>query len=361
MKKQMVPSMLAAGLLLVTLAVGAVTSGPSKPVAMPVAEPLALPEEHHLRNVRQLTFGGENAEAYFSADDRRLIFQSHVGTDTCDQIETMDLDGNNRQRVSTGRGKTTCAYFFPDGRRILYASTHGAAPECPAPPDYRQGYVWALYSSFDLYTARPDGSGLKRLTTSPGYDAEATIARDGRSIVFTSMRDGDLDLYVMRGNGRRVRRLTHELGYDGGAFFSADGRRIVYRAHHPEDPAEIADYRRLLETGVLRPARFELFVMDADGANKRQITRNGAANFAPFFHPDGERIIFASNVHDPARRNFDLYIVRSDGSGLERITWHAQFDAFPMFSSDGSKLVWASNRNQAAQGETNIFVADWVE
>lgn len=322
---------------------------------------LALPEETHLRNVRQITYNGENAEAYFSADDRQLIFQFHEGAGRCDQIYTMALDGSGRRMVSTGKGKATCSYFFPDGQRILYASTHAAGPECPAPPDYSRGYVWKLYPEFDIFTAKPDGSDLRRLTHTPGYDAEATISRDGKKIVFTSTRDGDLDIYTMDADGRNVKRLTTEVGYDGGPFFSPDGTKIVYRAHHPQDPQEVAEYQELLKDGTLRPTRFELFVMDADGRNKRQITDFGAASFAPFFHPDGKRIIFASNLQDPHSRNFDLYLINVDGSGLERITYHELFDGFPMFTSDGKRLVWASNRNQAHRGDTNIFLADWVE
>lgn len=330
--------------------------------AWPQSAPLALPEEKHLRNVRQLTFAGENAEAYFSADDRRLIYQAAGEGVPCDQIFTLELrEGAKPRMVSNGRGKTTCAYFFPKGDRILYASTHGAGPECPPPPDRSRGYVWTLYPSFDLYTARADRSGLRRLTSNPGYDAEATISRDGKRIVFTSTRDGDLDIYVMDAKGKKVRRLTTELGYDGGPFFSADGKKIVYRSHHPKSEKEIADYKELLQNGMIRPANFEIWVMHADGSGKRQVTRNGAANFAPFWHPDGKRIIFASNLAAPRSRNFDLYMVNEDGSGLERITHHAEFDGFPMFSSDGRKLVWASNRNSAKRGDTNIFIADWVD
>ncbi|MCL6565935.1 MAG: hypothetical protein K6U09_05880 [Acidobacteriia bacterium] len=326
------------------------------------ADALRHPAEIRLRNIRQLTFAGENAEAYFSHDNRWLIFQGHEGEDRCDQIYIMDVEGRHRRMVSTGQGKTTCAYFFPDGEHILYSSTHAAGPDCPPPrPDYSRGYVWRLNPEYDIYTARRDGSELRRLTTTPGYDAEATVSPDGRTIVFTSLRDGDIDIYAMDADGTNVRRLTHELGYDGGAFFSPDGTRIVYRAHHPQDAAEIADYKALLETGLLRPTRFEIFVMDADGSNKRQVTRNGAANFAPFWHPDGRRIIFASNLHAPRSRNFDLYLIQADGSGLERVTYHELFDSFPMFSSDGRWLVWASNRNQARPSDTNIFLADWVE
>jgi len=328
----------------------------------PADAPLLAPgEEKHLRNVRQLTLSGENAEAYFSADDQWLIYQMHEGEGNCDQIYIMDLEGKRRNMVSTGEGKTTCAYFFPGGKRVLYASTHGVDPECPPPPDYARGYVWKLYPEFDIYTAKPDGSDLRRLTATPGYDAEATISRDGKKIVFTSVRDGDLDIYTMDANGENVERLTTEVGYDGGPFFSADGTKIVYRAHHPQDPDEIAEYKELLKTSALRPTRFEIFVMDADGRNKRQLTHLGGASFAPFFHPDGKRIIFASNAENPRSRNFDLYLVNVDGTGLERVTYHELFDSFPMFSSDGKKLVWASNRNQKQPGDTNIFIADWVD
>ena len=317
--------------------------------------------ERHLRNIKQLTFGGENAEAYFSADGQRLIFQSKRDGRRCDQIYTMRIDGTDVRLVSTGQGRTTCAYFFPDGQRILYSSTHLAGPECPPPPDYSRGYVWPIYPSYDIFTARADGSDLKRLTDTPGYDAEATISPDGRRIVFTSMRDGDLDIYVMDADGKNVRRLTTELGYDGGAFFSPDGKQIVYRAYHPKTPEEIARYKQRLAENVIEPNVFEIWVMNADGSNKRQVTHLNAASFAPFFFPDGKRIIFSSNVHNPGGRDFDLYMINIDGTGLERITYNDTFDGFPMFSPDGKKLVFASNRNARVRGETNIFIADWVE
>lgn len=353
----MIPNIMFRALVCAAMAAGMLGLAPTPPQDAL----LHHPGEKRLRNIRQLTFSGENAEAYFSADNRWLIFQSQEGEGNCDQIYVMDFEGKNHRRVSTGGGKTTCAYFFPDGDRILYSSTRAAGPHCPPPPDYSRGYVWRLEPEFDIYTARRDGSDVRRLTNHPGYDAEATISRDGKNIVFTSVRDGDIDIYTMDADGSNLRRLTDELGYDGGPFFSPDGTKIVYRAHHPQDPPEIAEYKELLKTGKLRPRRFELLVMDADGGNKRQITANGAANFAPFFHPDGRRIIFASNLHEPEGRNFDLYLIHLDGTGLERITHHNLFDSFPMFSSDGKKLVWASNRNQRLRGETNIFIADWVE
>jgi TolB protein len=316
-------------------------------------------DEPRLANVRMLTNAGENAEAYFSADGRRLIFQAtRPGVNACDQIFTMDAEGRDVRMVSTGRGRTTCAYFFPAGDRILYSSTHEHSPECPAPPDRSQGYVWGL-DPYDIYTARPDGSDLRRITTHDGYDAEATISPDGSRIVFTSTRDGDIDIYTMNADGSDVRRLTHEVGYDGGAFFSADGSKIVYRSAHPRTAEDTADFRRLLTRNVVRAGPLDIMIMDADGSNKRRVLSNGAANFAPFMHPDGRRIIFSSNMADPRGRNFDLWIVNLDGSGLERVTTHPDFDGFPMFSPDGRRLVFASNREQARPGETNVFIADW--
>lgn len=320
------------------------------------------PGEPRLANVVQLTTGGENAEAYFSADGRRLVFQSSVpGQSACgDQIYVMDTDGRNRRLISPGEGRTTCGYFFPSGDRLLYSSTHLSPTVCGPRPDYSRGYVWALYDH-DIFVSATGGGEPRRLTTTPGYDAEATVSPDGTRIVFTSVRDGDLDIYTMAADGSDVRRLTDEVGYDGGAFFSPDGTQIVYRAHHPTDAAEIADYRSLLAAGLIRPTRLEIFVMNADGTSKRQVTRNGAANFAPFFHPDGRRIIFSSNMHDPRGRNFDLYLIGVDGSGQERVTVSPEFDGFPMFSRDGRRLVFGSNRNAARPGDTNIFIADWVE
>lgn len=325
------------------------------------ADTLALPAEKHLRNVRQLTFGGENAEAYFSGEGQSLIFQSKRDGRDCDQIYTMRTDGSGTRMVSTGKGRTTCSYFFPKRDRILYSSTHGGGEKCPTPPDYSRGYVWPIYPSYDIYTARTDGTDLKRLTSTQGYDAEATISTDGRKIVFTSMRDGDLDIYTMDASGKNVRRLTTELGYDGGPFFSRDGKQIVYRAYHPKAEAEVARYKQRLTENLIEPNVFEIWVMNADGTGKRQVTNLKAASFAPYFFPDGKRIIFASNINDPKGRNFDLYMINVDGTNLERITYSETFDGFPMFSPDGKQMVFASNRNAKVRGETNVFIADWAE
>ena len=273
--------------------------------------------ERRLRNVRQLTFGGQNAEAYFDGTGTRVIFQSTRPPFSCDQIFVMNADGSDVRLVSTGRGRTTCGFFFPDGRRVIYASTHLAGAPCPPAPDRSAGYVWALYPGYDIFSADVDGGNLQRLTDSEGYDAEGAVSPDGTRIVFTSLRDGDLDLYTMDADGGGVRRLTREAGYDGGAFYSWDGRFIVYRAARPEG-AELEEYRARLRQGLLRPRRLEIFVMRADGTGVTQVTRNGAANFAPFLHPDSRRVIFSSNLHDPGGRNFALYLVNVDGSGLER-------------------------------------------
>ncbi len=317
-------------------------------------------DETRLRNLRQLTFGGENAEAYFSPDGRHLIFQSARPGTPCDQQFVIEIATGRSRRVSTGLGRTSCGYFLDD-ERILYASTHAAAPECPPRPDFSRGYVWAMYSAYDLYGAEADGSRVAPLAPAPGYDAEATVSPDGRRIVFTSVRDGDLEIYTMDSRGGNLRRLTHEPGYDGGAFFSPDGTRIVYRRDTPADAAALARYRERLGQGLYAPGTLEIWLMDRDGGHKRQVTRLGAASFAPFFHPDGRRIVFASNHPDPKGRNFDLWMIGDDGSGLERLTSDSSFDGFPVFSPDGKGLVFSSNRGARARGETNLFIADWVE
>jgi TolB protein len=331
-----------------------------KPSTPPATSQLALPDERHLTNVRQLTFGGENAEAYFSFDGKWLSFQSTRDSLGCDQIFVMRADGSETRMVSSGKGRTTCSYFLPGGKKVLYASTHLGGDACPPKPDFSRGYVWALYSDYDVFVQELATGKLTRLTSTPGYDAEATIAPDGKRIVFTSVRDGDLELYSMKLDGSDVRRLTNEPGYDGGAFFSPDSKLIVYRASRPKDEA-LTRYKDLLGKGLIEPRALEIYVMNADGSNKRQVTNNGAANFAPYFTPDGKRIIFSSNVADSKGRNFDVYLVNVDGSGLERVTFNDTFDGFPMFSPDGKKLVFASNRAAAKPGETNVFIADWKD
>jgi TolB protein len=342
-----------AGAVAVVSQAGLFGQSPSSPAAA-VAP---LKGETHLSHIRQLTFGGENAEAYFSFDGSRLSFQARKGEGSCDQIYTMKVDGSDVRQISDG-GRTTCSYYTPDAKSIIYASTVKAGRQCPPAPSFDQGYVWPIYDSYDIYIANADGSNARPLTSTPGYDAEATIRKDGR-IVFTSVRDGDMEIYSMNADGSGVRRLTHREGPDGGPFYSADGKQIVFRGRALAAGPELDDYRALLKKALWRPTALEIFVMNEDGSNLRQITNLKAASFAPFFTPDGKQIIFSTNVGDPKGRNFDLYLINVDGTGLERVTYNDTFDGFPMFSPDGKTLVFASNRHDAKPGETNVFVADW--
>lgn len=324
------------------------------------AAPAADPRERRLANIRQLTFGGQNAEAYFDWTGTRLVFQSTRPPFGCDQIFTMRADGSDVRLVSTGKGRTTCAFFFPDGRRIIYASTHLGGADCPTPPDRSQGYVWPIYRSYEIFAADLASGALTRLTDNDGYDAEGAVSPDGKRIVFTSLREGDLDLYAMDADGGSVRRLTDGIGYDGGPFFSWDGRYVVFRAARPASGADLDEYRSLLGQSLVRPRRLEIFSMQADGSGLTQLTRNGAANFSPFMHPDSRKIVFSSNLHDPSGRSFALYLIDRDGGGLERLTWTESFASFPMFSRDGSQLVFCSNRGAAAPRDLDVFICDWV-
>ncbi len=347
-------------LLAAALALGSVVPAYATAVAAPAPPE---PREVHFADLRQLTDGGENAEAYWSPDGRELVFQARPLDAGCDRIYRVAVDaegGGEPVPVSSGEGRTTCAYFAATGGRILYSSTHlvaGAA--CPPPPDRAQGYVWPVYPSYEILLARPDGSDPVRLTDNDAYDAEATVCPQDGSIVFTSTRDGDLDLYRMDADGGNVRRLTDAPGYDGGAFFSPDCARIVWRASRPREGEELEDYRRLLAQGLVRPGKLEIWVADADGSDARQLTYLGAASFAPSFFPSGERIIFSSNHGQPGGREFDLWAIDADGTDLERVTWTPGFDGFPVFSPDGTRLTFSSNRNQRRPGETNVFVARW--
>lgn len=345
---------------LLLLCIAASAAHAAAPTVAPTATAVTPdPREKHLANIRQITFGGSNAEAYWSADGQWLTFQSTRDADKCDQIYRMKADGSEVQRVSSG-GRTTCSYWLPDGKRIVYASTHAAGADCPPPPDRSKGYVWPLFNSFDLFSAKPDGTDVKRLTDAPGYDAEATASPDGKHLVFTSTRDHDLELYTCDVDGKNPRRLTTTPGYDGGAFFSPDSSKIVYRSFHPQNAAELAGYRKDLAEGVYRPTWLELMVMNADGTNQHQVTKLKAASFCPFFYPSGKRIIFSSNHGASKPFQFDLWAVNEDGSDLERVTYSDNFDAFPMFSPDGKKIVWGSNRKSTGRHQTNLFVADWV-
>lgn len=371
--------------ILASLVAGASAAGLCLSTQSSALSAPASGEERHFANIRQLTAGRKNAEAYFSFDGTKLIFQSTndwgAGTVNlppdkpvssergmpCYQMYVLDLGTNSIRRVSLGTGANTCGYFFPGDRRVLFSSTHLAGQQCPPEPKREGRYRWAL-NDYDIFAIGVNGQGLHRMTMTPGYDAEATVSPDGRTIVFTSMKEGDLDLYAMNLDGTRLRRLTTELGYDGGAFFSPDSKRIVYRASHPKTSAELDAYKALLAQHLVEPGQLEIFVMNADGSGKRQVTSNGASNFAPYFHPDGKRIIFSSSLalslsKVPDRDGpptFHLYLVNDDGTGLEQLTFAGRFNSFPMFSPDGKRVVWASDRNAAEKGEFNIFIADWV-
>lgn len=324
-------------------------------------EDLIKPGEKHFKDLHQLTFGGENAEAYFSPDGRKLIFQSTRDGRECDQIYTMSIDGEDVGMVSNGQGRTTCAFFSPIGDFMIYSSTFRADTLCPPKPSMAEGYVWAIYPGYDIYRADLDGSKLEILSSSPGYDAEAVFSRDGSKVAFTSTRDGDLELYVMNSDGSDVRRVTHYVGYDGGAFFSPDGKKLVFRAQVLQDEEQVKEYEDLLSRNLVKPSKMEIFTINVDGTDRKQLTSYGAASFAPYYHPSGEKIIFSSDMDYPREHNFELYMIDTDGGNLERLTFSDEFDGFPMFSYDGRKLVFASNRNHAKPHETNIFIADWVE
>lgn len=358
----MTPRLPAATLLALAAACG--RGAPAAPAPVPGSPPSTTwlspePAERHLGRIRQLTFGGNAAEAYFSADGKRLTLQYTPRLDQgCDQQYVINIDGSGLHRISDGRGRTTCGYFYASDTRVLYASSTAVDSGCPAEPDRSKGYVWPL-NELQIYTSKPDGGDRRQLTNAGHYNAEATLSPDGKRLVFTSDRDGDLELYTMNVDGTDIRRLTHQLGYDGGAFFSHDGRRIVWRAWYPPTAKDSAEYVELFRQRLVKPARMELWVANADGSGAHQITQLGGANFAPFFTPDDRRIIFSSNHRNPRSRNFDLYLINDDGSGLEQVTTHLEFDGFPMFSPDGTKLVWASNRAGKVQGETNVLIADW--
>ena len=330
---------------------------------------LHYPQETHLKNIRQLTFGGDNAEAYWSFDDKKLVFQAKNedwGAE-CDQIYIFDPYADNispTQRpplVSTGLGRTTCSYFMPGNESVIYASTHLGGEACPPEPPRGAKYVWPIYETFDIFTADMDGNILQQLTDTPGYDAEATLSPDGSLIVFTSIRSGDLELYTMKTDGSDVKQVTFGLGYDGGAFFSPDGTKLIFRSSRPKTAEAQAEYKDLLSRGLVQPTSMELYVCNVDGSDLKKITDLGKANWAPFFHPSGKKVIFSSNHMSERGFPFNLFMVNLDGSGLEQITFDSAFDSFPMFSYDGKKLVFSSNRNNGGTRDTNLFIADWVD
>ncbi len=330
---------------------------------------LIYPEEKHFKSIRQITFGGDNAEAYWSFDDKQLVFQSNnkkwgVG---CDQMFLMNTnetftDSVAPPMISTGKGRTTCAYFLPDNKHIIYASTHLKQEECPDTPLRKNGkYIWPIYDSYDIFVADLEGNIIKQLTNEIGYDAEPTVSAKGDKIVFTSTRSGDLELYTMNIDGSDVKQITDELGYDGGAFFSPDGTKLIFRSSRPKTEKEIKEYKELLAEGLVEPTEMELYICNADGSDVRQLTDLGNANWSPFFHPSGKKILFSSNFEAERGFPFNLYLIDLDGKNLERVTHGETFDAFPVFSNDGKYLAFSSNRNNGGGRDTNLFIAEWAD
>ena len=343
---------------------------PATHYSLLTTDTLLYPSETHLKNVQQLTFGGDNAEAYFSFDSKWIVFQRTQAKEgvLCDQIFVGKLPAQGEKfeykMVSTGKGRTTCGAFMKDGKHVIYASTHLGADTCPPVPDrskYGNKYIWPLYDSYDIFMADLNGKIVKQLTKSKGYDAEATISPDGKKMLYTSDKDGDIDLYLMDLKTGKETRITNTPGYDGGAWFSPDGKKIIWRASRPKTEAEIKEYNDLLAENLVAPTNMEVYVANADGTNVKQVTKFGQANWAPYFMPDSKRIIFASNHEYKRGFPFNLYTINEDGSNLKRISHDNGFDAFPMFSPDGKKIIFCSNRNNGGTRETNVFIADWVE
>lgn len=333
---------------------------------------LRYPEETHFKNVRQLTFGADNAEAYWSFDSKMVSFQSNNKNWglSCDQIFYMPVDGLDLSKggvkpplVSTGLGRTSCSFFLPGDKTILFGSTHLGGKDCPVDPGRAPGgkYLWPVYDTYDIFVSDLKGKIKKQLTNLPGYDAEATVSPKGDKIVFTSTRNGDLDLYVMDINGKNVRQITNELGYDGGAFFSPDGKKLVFRASRFKTEEAKKEYKDYLKQGLVAPTEMEIYTCNVDGTDLKQITNLGKANWAPFYHPNGKKIIFSSNHKGSRGFQFNLFMINEDGSGLEQITYDGVFDSFPMFSPDGKRIIFSSNRNNGGTRDTNLFVADWVD
>ncbi|MEO1031455.1 MAG: hypothetical protein AAFX55_08615 [Bacteroidota bacterium] len=337
--------------------------------ASTIENSLIYPEEKNFKSLRQVTFGGDNAEAYWSFDDQQLVFQSNnpKWNVSCDQMFLMNatetlIDSIAPPMISTGKGRTTCSYFLPDNKHIIYASTHLADEKCPEVPTKENGkYIWPIYESYDIFVADLEGNIVKQLTNELGYDAEPTVSPKGDKIVFTSTRSGDLELYTMNIDGTDVKQITDELGYDGGAFFSPDGTQIIFRASRPKTEKDVKEYKELLSRGLVEPSDMELFICNADGSDLRQLTFLGNANWSPFFHPSGKKVLFSSNFESEIGFPFNLYIIDTDGKNLKRVTHGNTFEAFPVFSNDGKYLVFSSNRNNGGTRDTNLFIAEWQD
>ncbi|HNR85869.1 MAG TPA: M20/M25/M40 family metallo-hydrolase, partial [Taishania sp.] len=241
------------------------------------------------------------------------------------------------------------------------ASTHEGGHACSVLPKANGKYLWPIFPEFDIYVADLNGKIVNQLTNTPGYDAEAVLSPDGKKIAFTSMRSGDLEIYTMDLDGSNVKQITFGLGYDGGAFFSHDSKKLVFRSSRPKTEEEIKEYKDLLSQGLVAPTNMEIYTVNVDGTDLKQVTNLGKANWSPYFHPSDKSIIFSSNHHSVHGYDFQLFMIDADGTNLRQITFESNFNAFPMFSPDGKKLVYASNRIPDKPKETNVYIADWVE
>ena len=319
-------------------------------------------EGKYLANVRQLTSGFVKAgEGYFSPDGGTIVFQAVPQDYPFYQIYRQKADGGQPRLISTGRGKTTCSYFSPDGKKLIYASSHldphldqaEAAERKRQAEEARAGtrrrYQWDFDPYMDIFECDTKGMALRRLTSSEGYDAEGAYSPDGKRIAFCSSRDGDPDIYIMNADGSGVRQLTNSPGYDGGPFISPDGRWVVFRSDRKKE-------------GFL-----QIHVVGVDGGNDTALTDINGVNWAPYWHPTKPYIIWTGADHsDPkARPNYDLWLMRYSVEGgkiapgqITRITDHPAADVLPVFSPDGKKLMWTSNRTD--DHSSQLFIADFA-
>lgn len=317
---------------------------------------VALQEGKFVENIRQLTNEGQSGEGYFSPDGKRVIFQAIRGEHPFYQIYIKDLASGQEKRVSTGQGRTTCAFFHPTENKIIYASSHldpnrdkevdaelKKLAEARRNPGARRGYSWAFDPFMDIFELNLDTNELKQLTSVAGYDAEGSYSADGKRIIFASCRNGPgADIYIMDADGKNVKQLTDSPGYDGGPFFSPDGTKVIFR-------------------GEVRKRHYlQLFVMNVDGTGLWQLTENDAVNWGPYWHPNGKHIIYSTSVH--GHQNYELYLMPVETGKAKRVTfWHGA-DVLPVFSGDGKKLMWTSKRgkDKAGQFSSQLFIADWV-
>ena len=327
-----------------------------RPAPAPPQTPEEVAKESvHLKNVKQVTFGFAKAgEGYFRPDAKAIIFQAvpntppsifHVPSENESdyQIYTADLSENATPKmVSTGKGACTCAFYHPDGKSILFASSHlNPTPSGPKGPAYSRTdrYKWEFPVGMDIFKAELDGSNPVRLTDTNGYDAEGSYSPDGKQIIFTSFRDGNAEIYITDADGKNARRITNKAGYDGGPFFSPDGKKIIYRSDRKDNDL------------------LQVYINNLEGTAERQLTSNEFVNWGPSFFPDSRHIIYATSKH--GHQNYELYLMDVETGVEERISYHEGFDGLPIFSPDGKKLMWTSS-GRTADKKSQLFIADFT-